>query len=868
MSEENPVVVEPAEALPRDALASGDVLSAAWRVGRFLGAGGMARVYEAAGLQGEGAALKVLHADLARQPGALQRFLREGVLARRVDHPGMVHLLGEGTTDRGQPYLAFELLDGCTVDAWWRAEQRPSLQGLLSLFVEVLDLLAVCHGRGIVHRDLKPANIYVIRDGRAKVLDFGVARAEGLSEDFLRAGTAMGTPSFMAPEQAMGAWEHVDARADVFSVGATLYALLSGERLHAGKTEAESFTLAATRRAPSLGSVSPSLPPDLVAFVDRALAWDKRARFEDAGAMRDTLKQLILRLDPDDAPFVLPPSDLRAEIVVQVPDSVAAGACTEAFQLVYEAWAARADRQPADTLIDAATRRLVAATEMEAGLTLAVLPWCLRLRDDTVWAPSGPLATALEAMFGDGVRLIEVRAGCSPAVIRRLLDALLDRVEGAGDHAGDYVTTLWPLAAEGVHLGVAAGMVGASSCAPEAAANGQRTMMRLLTAAGGVCERPPLGSLEPTDRVWLDDKLRQIVDATRLRPGKAVDDAFCAWLVHGLRELSAGPTGTEGAALHRSVASDLLRDHRADLLLRTALRLCEGHDRDAMLALLPPESLRDLLLAIDRQQRRAKDVSKTDLEALSSALSEIGEIGVPCVMQALAGLESPAVSRVVTDFVEEHLPEHAEQVADTLLSLSGEVGFRLVRALAKRASDAAGDRLEQLADYESSPLRIVAYASLHGTDGIEDAVVEQLDAPGWRARLVALRTVESFHVQRARQAVRERVENPSFHNLGSQEQRVTLSTLAALDPTAAALVAAALVKKHGLLRDDTLNDTRVLAAELLASLPRCDEASEALRAAEAPMWWNPPHVREAARRARERIEAASAPDNHDGEGDD
>ncbi|HQB46517.1 MAG TPA: serine/threonine-protein kinase, partial [Polyangiaceae bacterium] len=224
-----------------------EVVSAAWRIEKILGIGGTATVFLATGLHGQRSALKVMRPEAAQQQGALQRFLREGRLARHIEHAGMVRCLGEGTTSDSRPYLALEYLEGCTLEALVRSGDHLSLLPLLRLFVDVLDLMAHCHSRGIVHRDLKPSNLFVTRTGMVKVLDFGVATAQGVVTDYVREGVAIGTPSFMAPEQAMGDWEHVDARADVFSLGATLYSLLSGKRLHVGKNEAESFTLAATR---------------------------------------------------------------------------------------------------------------------------------------------------------------------------------------------------------------------------------------------------------------------------------------------------------------------------------------------------------------------------------------------------------------------------------------------------------------------------------------------------------------------------------------------------------------------------------------------------------------------------------------------
>jgi eukaryotic-like serine/threonine-protein kinase len=838
-----------------DVIVPDGVLSATWRLDRLLGSGGMATVYAATGLHGERAALKVMRPDLIMQPGSLQRFLREGVIARRVAHPGMVRCLGEGTTDEGRPYIALELLDGCTIDELWRShERRPSLQNLLRFFVDVLDLLAECHRSGIVHRDLKPANIYVTRTGQPKVLDFGVARASGLSEEFLRPGTAMGTPSFMAPEQAMGAWDHVDARADVFSIGATLFAMLSGQRLHHGRSEAASFTLAATRSAPSLQSVAPALPVDVVAFVDRALQWDKRARFEDAGEMRDTLLQITLGLDPDDTPIAPPSESLDIDDVPPVLDSDAGQACAEAFRLLHQAWLARRDRQPSEPQLMSAAARLNDAMEAEVGgLTLAVLPWCLRLRHHVVWSPEAPFAAVLGGMFADGIRSIEFIPSCSLSAVRQLLDVLLERAEAAPDDASDFVCDLWLLKPEGIQVGVATGLLGASAGTSEVAANGRRTVSRLLESSGGVCERPPLLSARAATDVLLDDAARDEVASGVMRVAER-DWLFAEQLVLALDELvpaSASDHG-EASSLLRSVAVDLLRDDRADLLLRTAVGVCEARDAEALAVLLPPDSILELIVALDR--RHARNGCTADLQSLRATLSALGATSVPSVIQSLAGLESPEVSKVVADHIEQHLPNHAEAVAGVLLSLSGETGYRLVRALANRAPEVAEGPLKSLARQESSPLRIAAHAALHGAAHIGPAILEQFDAPGWRARRVALRTMADFEVDGAGDALMRLIESPGFHGRSVEERIVTLATLASIDPELAETAAQSLVRKHGLLQDDALNETRVIAADMLQASSRSTGAVEALHAVEAPMWWNPPHVREAARLARVAIE--------------
>jgi len=854
------IAEEDALAPPGDTLDQGELLSATWLVGPLIGTGGMAAVYAATGLRGERAAVKVMRSDLAMQPGLLQRFLREGTIARRVDHPHMVYLYGEGTTDAGNPYLAFELLDGCTIDTLFRSdEHRPTIPQLLRYFLDVMDLMAACHDQGIVHRDLKPANLYVTRWGRAKVLDFGVARAEGLSEEFLRPGTAMGTPSFMAPEQAMGAWEHVDASADVFSLGATLFALLSGQRLHHGKSEAASFKLAATRRAPCLRSAAASLPADVVAFVDRALAWDKRARFPTAREMRDELQQIILGLDPDDTPIVPPVVEVAAAYLVEPSDSEAGTACAEAFQLLCDAWVARQRRKPVDQTLAVAIQRMNAAVEAETGsLVLAVLPWCLRLRDQTVWSPEESLARALEAMFADGIRSIEILPGCPDSALIGFFDEILARAEELPDDGSDSVCALWPLEGEHFHVGVAVGMLAASAGTADHAANGQATVRRLVEAGGGISERFPRLSSVGAAELVLDSRARTSLAQGLMPSGEHADHAFVRALVSALEELVEGATARSHAlGLIGSLAEDLLRAERADLLLDTAVRLAEAHDREAVLALLPPGCLGDLVQAIDRQvagTRFPPEARTLAMQHLAQTLDTLGESGIDGVIQILPSLESPDVGHVVTSYIERHLPAEAVAVANTLSSLSGEVGFRLVLALWERAPDRTSGALETLASYHSSPLRIAAHAALHGSRGISATILAQLEAPGWRSRQVALLTLQEYDVPGAGDALRRRAESPAFHALDRRERQLTLEVLASRDPELAESVIVALVKSHGLLRDDTWNDTRVLAAGMLAATSRSAEVAHALRAAEAPMWWNPPYVRNAARHARRRVE--------------
>jgi len=277
----------------------GTVLKKKWHLDQLLGVGGMAAVYAATHRNKKRVAIKMLHAELSQDEAIRKRFLREGYIANSVAQRGAVAVDYDDVTEEGLAFLVMELLDGETIEHRWRRKDR-SLSPLeaLSLVDQLLDTLAAAHGRGIVHRDLKPENMFLTRDGTVKVLDFGIARVRELSTpQTTLAGSAIGTPAFMAPEQARGRWEDVDGRTDLWAVGATLYTLITGKFVHAGENAQETLALAATRPARSIAERRPGLHPSLIAFVDRALSYDMVARFPDAAAMQHALRLTYAQME-------------------------------------------------------------------------------------------------------------------------------------------------------------------------------------------------------------------------------------------------------------------------------------------------------------------------------------------------------------------------------------------------------------------------------------------------------------------------------------------------------------------------------------------------------------------------------------------
>ena len=263
----------------------GQTLAGRWTLKSVLGIGGSATVYEACHRNGRRAALKVLHSELAASPTLVQRFMSEGYAANKVHHAGAVLALDDGEHD-GLVFLVLELLDGRSL-AERLAESGPlPLDDVIRISVDVLDVLAAAHERGVIHRDVKPGNIFELAHGGIKVLDFGVAHVrEPGTQAITQSGFTLGTPAFMAPEQAAGRID-IDALTDIWAVGATMFQLLTGRLVHDAATPNAALLAAATVPVRPIRALKPELPEDVAAIIDRALAFERKERWPNASAMR------------------------------------------------------------------------------------------------------------------------------------------------------------------------------------------------------------------------------------------------------------------------------------------------------------------------------------------------------------------------------------------------------------------------------------------------------------------------------------------------------------------------------------------------------------------------------------------------------
>jgi serine/threonine-protein kinase len=262
-------------------------------VDRLLDIGGMASVYVATHRNGNRVAIKVLHDIFAEQDIPRQRFLEEGYIANKVGHPGAVTVLDDDVLDDGTPFLVMELLVGESLEDRLKRTTVLPPTAVLLIADRVLDVLSAAHEKGIVHRDIKPANLFLTRDGTVKVLDFGLARVKerALKGSMTRTGIVIGTASYMPPEQARAKRDLIEARTDVWSVGATMFRTLAGRFVHEGGTVQERILAAMSQRAPSIAHVLPSLPAPVSFVVDRALAFQISDRWRSARDMQSALRR-------------------------------------------------------------------------------------------------------------------------------------------------------------------------------------------------------------------------------------------------------------------------------------------------------------------------------------------------------------------------------------------------------------------------------------------------------------------------------------------------------------------------------------------------------------------------------------------------
>ena len=278
-------------------LQPGELIDDKYRIVRLIGEGGMGAVYEGENTRiHRRVAIKVLHPSVSEMPEVVARFEREAQAAGRIGSEHIVEVLDLGNLRSGARYMVMEFMDGDSLSA--RIRQRGSIMppDLYPIARQLLEALSAAHGAGIVHRDLKPDNVFLLRSRRGqpdfvKLLDFGISKFSGSGPGGLsmtRTGAVMGTPYYMAPEQAKGARD-IDHRVDVYAAGVILYEALAGRVPFLADTFNELLFKIVLENPEPLATVAPHVDSVLAGIVERAMAREPNDRFQTAEQLRDAL---------------------------------------------------------------------------------------------------------------------------------------------------------------------------------------------------------------------------------------------------------------------------------------------------------------------------------------------------------------------------------------------------------------------------------------------------------------------------------------------------------------------------------------------------------------------------------------------------
>jgi len=289
-------------------LSTGEIIDGKYRTIRLIGEGGMGAVYEAENIRiHRKVAIKVLHAGVAETAEAVQRFEREAQAAGRIGSEHIVEVLDLGNLASGDRYMVMEFMDGDSLSDRIKKKGRLTPAELYPIAFQLLSALGAAHGAGIIHRDLKPDNVYLLRSRSGvtdfvKLLDFGISKFNQLSGDsgfsMTRTGAVMGTPYYMAPEQAKGA-KDMDHRVDLYAAGVILYESVTGEVPFNADTFNELLFKIVLEEPRPVQQLAPDIDPGMAAIINKSMARDPAARFQSAKEFQLALEHWANNAGPE-----------------------------------------------------------------------------------------------------------------------------------------------------------------------------------------------------------------------------------------------------------------------------------------------------------------------------------------------------------------------------------------------------------------------------------------------------------------------------------------------------------------------------------------------------------------------------------------
>ncbi|MCP4604654.1 MAG: serine/threonine protein kinase [Proteobacteria bacterium] len=271
-----------------------------YRKEHVIGSGGMGEVYKAVDIErGQKVAVKYLLREYLGNDKVVRRFQREAELARSISHDNICEVTDFDITEDGTPYLVMPLLSGCTFSDLLKSNRRLPLKRILDITCQVLAALEAAHHANIVHRDLKPSNIFITENGDqsdfVKLLDFGISKVldQDCILDLTASGVVLGTPYYMAPEQAKGS-KYIDQRVDLYAIGVILYEAFTGRKPFKGDSYNEVMYKIVSEPFPAPASLNPSMQPAIERVVLKAMARNPNDRFASAREMKKALEMAMV----------------------------------------------------------------------------------------------------------------------------------------------------------------------------------------------------------------------------------------------------------------------------------------------------------------------------------------------------------------------------------------------------------------------------------------------------------------------------------------------------------------------------------------------------------------------------------------------
>ena len=866
----------------------GTKLPGGWELQSLIGFGGMAAVFSAVRQERPPVAVKLMHEHLVQDAGLRARFVLEAEILQRIESVNAIQVFETNTTFTNVPFFVMELLHGENLGAY-RRRVGPVLAfpEVLSICDNVLAVLSACHETGIIHRDIKPSNLFITESGRIKLVDFGVALC-GWCDDLATSQGVLGTPSYMSPEQATGTVE-IDARADLFSVGATLFRLLTGQRVNEGRTNDESFIIAATTPAPSLASVAPELPMEVIQLVNKAMSWERRDRFRSALEMRTTVLDLRGRTDElsEEAVQRSARRQLHAlgggrgpeQEVEDNPEFLGLVRIFDSMKRVFQAVRTYGWGHKETIRIHAIFFRTFSEILESLGGELGwkITPNAFEHDGLVIWEPSPPFDDIPYNLFGSGFRSIRLLPNISESeMIEFLRLMMLDPIDDL--ELEDDLSTLFVeknlenivavLVSPLENMALLQGLDDLKGTLETLEEELRQTMSQFQGSR--LADEAEAMVISVTEEEDLEEHLTIKARALALN----VEDlrALRASMRLSRREWKHRLSVVLGDAIIDSVEQgdlDLVLNPFRELVTRWIglgrfQRLIEIYDS---LSTRLPNSLRsqlaqacfpshNLRLVVEGLSGHS-DLEGTAVETgLLSLLSDLGGHALDPVLTIFPEVDDPGLQNILLRFLGDNLDRNGSVVGQALAKAPSQLALRALEAFRSRNQF---DVFQALAEISRHPNKRVWSAALGerlrlGDTAASAELSRLLGDESIESRTHALSLIKQFKLSSLSNLVMSRINDPGFHNLSLHEMRLTLQALGSVNPQKAETIAVSFVRRKKFVAKLQRDGSRTVGIEILAQIGRTEEALASLKAIARERWAKKKTIQQLVRAAIEAVE--------------